>query len=305
MKDAYYFAHDANAKDDPKCVILIDELGLEGYGIYWMLIETLRAEPDYKAPLRMLKGLARKYNTSDEKVLTVVSKYDLFSRDEDYFWSESLLRRMEVYRERKQKLREAGRKGGKAKAMLKPGQSDAKAMLKPGSSDPLALKESKVKESKVKESKVKESKERVLRARASDSETQKAVARDQWTHYKSEFIRTYLEIFKRPISDYESQLIAKHVKSDIDAWRHACELWLENGFNVTNIPDLIKKYKSMLELDGNEIQRATNIPQSVKLNLERMRKEGNISEQAIQKVLAGKLTIKSNPQGFLQLVEVK
>ena len=34
-----YFPHDSNAKDDPKCMVLIDQLGMEGYGIYWVLIE--------------------------------------------------------------------------------------------------------------------------------------------------------------------------------------------------------------------------------------------------------------------------
>jgi len=91
MKDAYYFSHDANAKDDPKCVVLIDELGMEGYGIYWMLVETLRSEADYKCPLRMLNGLARRYNTSAEKVQTVVTRYGLFDRDDEWFWSESLM----------------------------------------------------------------------------------------------------------------------------------------------------------------------------------------------------------------------
>ena len=33
-KDAYYFSHDANAQDDPKCMLLIDQMGLEGYGIF-------------------------------------------------------------------------------------------------------------------------------------------------------------------------------------------------------------------------------------------------------------------------------
>ena len=43
-KDAYYFSHDSNAKDDPKCMLLIEELQLEGYGIYWILIEVLREQ---------------------------------------------------------------------------------------------------------------------------------------------------------------------------------------------------------------------------------------------------------------------
>jgi len=47
VKNAYYFSHDSNAKDDPKCVLLIEQLGLEGYGIYWILIEILRDQPGY------------------------------------------------------------------------------------------------------------------------------------------------------------------------------------------------------------------------------------------------------------------
>ena len=41
-KDAYYFPHDSNATEDPKMMLLIDELGMEGYGIFWMLLEALR-----------------------------------------------------------------------------------------------------------------------------------------------------------------------------------------------------------------------------------------------------------------------
>jgi hypothetical protein len=68
---------------------------------------------------------------------------------------------------------------------------------------------------------------------------------------------------------------------------------------------LIKKYNSTLELERNEIERATNLPQGVKHNLERMKKEGTISERGIKRVLAGERTLKSNPQGYLKLVEVK
>jgi hypothetical protein len=67
-KDAYYFSHDSNAKDDPKCVLLIEQLGLEGYGIFWMLIETLRDQPGYKYPIALISALARRYNTTAEKV---------------------------------------------------------------------------------------------------------------------------------------------------------------------------------------------------------------------------------------------
>lgn len=112
MKDAYYFPHDSNAKDDPKCVLLIEQLGLEGYGIYWMLVETLRDQPEYKYPVSLLPALARRYNTTAEKVKTVVSNYGLFSIENDMiFYSDSLIRRMEPLNERRLKLSEAGKKG--------------------------------------------------------------------------------------------------------------------------------------------------------------------------------------------------
>ena len=143
------------------------------------------------------------------------------------------------------------------------------------------------------------------RSKYANAETQKEVAREQWYKYTNKAIRVYLEVFKRPINDYESQILTRHVTGYMEAWRHTCQVWDENDHNPTNSPDLIKKYKSTLELEGNEIERATNLPQGVKLNLERMKKEGTISERGIKKVLAGELTIKSTPQGYLKLVEVK
>ncbi len=111
-KDAYYFPHDSNAKDDPKCVLLIEQLGMEGYGIYWMLIEILREQPDYTYPLALLPALARRYNTTCEKVKTVVCAYDLFTIEEDkIFFSDSLNRRMQILEEKRIRRSKAGRLG--------------------------------------------------------------------------------------------------------------------------------------------------------------------------------------------------
>lgn len=96
-KETCYFSHDANAKDDFKIMLLIEELGLEGYGIFWVLIETLREQQNYKYPLKLLSVLARKYNTTLAKLEVVVRNYHLFEiEDECFFFSRSLNRRMEV-----------------------------------------------------------------------------------------------------------------------------------------------------------------------------------------------------------------
>ncbi|MFV7791327.1 DUF4373 domain-containing protein [Aliarcobacter lanthieri] len=99
-KETCYFSHDANAKDDFKVMLLIEELGLEGYGIFWVLIETLREQQNYKYPLRLLSVLARKYNTTLAKLEVVVRNYHLFVIEDDcFFYSNSLNRRMQKMQE--------------------------------------------------------------------------------------------------------------------------------------------------------------------------------------------------------------
>lgn len=116
IKDAYYFSHDSNAKDDPKCVLLIEQLGLEGYGIFWVLIEILREQPNFQYPLRLIPSIARKYNTTVEKVKTVIIGYELFLiQDDKIFLSESLNRRMSIFLEKREKLSQAGKKGAQIK----------------------------------------------------------------------------------------------------------------------------------------------------------------------------------------------
>ncbi len=141
-KDAFYFPHDSNAKDDPKCSLLIEQLGLEGYGAFWVLVETLRDQPGYCYPMALLPVIARKYNTTHDKLRAVVETYGLF-RCEDgiFFYSPSLKKRMEKIDNRRKILAESGRKGGlktsKVKARLKPPLSIC-------SSDPQAEKKSKI-----------------------------------------------------------------------------------------------------------------------------------------------------------------
>lgn len=86
-KDAYYFSHDANAQDDPKLMLLINQMAMEGIGIYWCLIEKLRAEKDYCLPLNVLPLFAHRWHTSTEKVQTVVKNYDLFKIVKGRFFS--------------------------------------------------------------------------------------------------------------------------------------------------------------------------------------------------------------------------
>lgn len=152
-KDAYYFSHDSNAKDDPKCVLLIEQLGLEGYGIYWVLIEVLRDQPEYKYPIILVPALARKYNTTTEKMRTVINGYGLFTVDENDFFSFSLIKRMEIYKEKSEKARRSVNSRWEKNKQLPPpieSNTDEIRTYNERITDVIQVKESKVNKSKVK-----------------------------------------------------------------------------------------------------------------------------------------------------------
>ena len=64
--------------------------------------------------------MARRFNTTLEKVKAVIARYDLFEMDGDeFFYSVSLMARMQVLEDNRRRRQIAGQKGGNAKAMLK------------------------------------------------------------------------------------------------------------------------------------------------------------------------------------------
>lgn len=119
-KEAYYFSHDANARNDVKIIRLRRSLGLEGYAIYFCLIEILREQSGYRLAMASIPDIAFELHTSEEKVKVVINSFDLFEIDETHFFSPRLLASMEQYNELKTKLVEAGRKGGLSRASALP-----------------------------------------------------------------------------------------------------------------------------------------------------------------------------------------
>lgn len=55
MKNDQYFKHDAGASGNRKLIRLIDELNMKDYAVYWLLMETLRMQNGYRAPIAILK----------------------------------------------------------------------------------------------------------------------------------------------------------------------------------------------------------------------------------------------------------
>lgn len=134
IRDAFWFPHDSNARDDPKCSLLIDQLGLEGYGIYWVLVETLRDQPGYRYPLSLIPVLARKYNTTTEKARVVVNNYGLFVVDnEEFFLSPALCRKMIKWDEKRELNRIKGLKSGERRRLQAAARTGPELQLNSGS----------------------------------------------------------------------------------------------------------------------------------------------------------------------------
>lgn len=112
-----YFSHDADATSDPAICDLLMDYGNEGYGVWWRLIETLRKQPDYRFPMRSLKGLGYQFQFTglEEMVQKCVDEYGLLSSDGVVVWSKSLDRRMAMMREKSEKARKAGKASAAAR----------------------------------------------------------------------------------------------------------------------------------------------------------------------------------------------
>ena len=115
-KDAYYFSHDANARNDSKMLRVRRMLGLEGYGIYFCLIEMMREQKDFCLDLNNLVDIAYSLHVEEAKIKCVVYDFDLFVIDDNRFYSQRLNESMETYKSLTNKRIEAGRKGGLASA---------------------------------------------------------------------------------------------------------------------------------------------------------------------------------------------
>lgn len=143
MQKAFYFQHDYNASNDHKVLYLRQQFGIEGYGIYWYVIEQL-AQSGGKLPLKIIPVLAMQIQTPQDKVLAVIKNYDLFTIEDEQFFSIRLLKQIEFRAE----LSNEGRKGALArweKKALK--QAENSPPISPPNGEPNA-KERKGKERK-------------------------------------------------------------------------------------------------------------------------------------------------------------
>ena len=142
-KDTYYFSHDSNARNDPKILDMISNYGIISYAWYWVLVEMMREQKDFKLKLCKCNAFAMPLQCDQETVekfvYDCINEFELFDSDEEFFWSNSLIYRMKKVVEKSEKARKSALKRW----------DNANAM--PTQCEGNAINESKVKEIKLKE----------------------------------------------------------------------------------------------------------------------------------------------------------
>lgn len=113
MKDAYYFSHDSNARHDPKILAMRSIYGCEGYGWFWIIIEMLREQENYKLKhdKYICNALAMQTQCNADAMQKYledcINEFELFETDGECFWSNSLIKRMEIKNQKSEKARMA------------------------------------------------------------------------------------------------------------------------------------------------------------------------------------------------------
>jgi hypothetical protein len=163
-KAAYYFSHDSNARTDTKIMAMLCDYKAIGYGCYWAIVEMLSEQDGYKLKLNKLTfnaiamAMLCDCDTINKFVNSCINEYELFESDGEYFWSNSLIRRMEIKEAKRKKRSEAGKKGAESRWKTDNlDQNNSNAMAMPLQTDSTDI----AKDGKEKESKENKSKENI------------------------------------------------------------------------------------------------------------------------------------------------
>ena len=113
-KDSYWFKHDSSAHSDIKMLKIKHIYGFEGIGLYWSTIEVLREQSGYRweSDDSSVQCLATCIGADHERYLNFIKDaigVGLFMVEDGFLFSESLLKRMDVWETKK----ENGKKGGR------------------------------------------------------------------------------------------------------------------------------------------------------------------------------------------------
>ena len=104
MKRNQYIPHEVSMRNTSEVMNLIEKEGMEGYGIYWALMEYLRTQDDYIGDLEVLKSLTRQLRVRMPKLKRILENYGLFCCTETTFVSPKLIEVMRPFEDRRARI---------------------------------------------------------------------------------------------------------------------------------------------------------------------------------------------------------
>jgi hypothetical protein len=252
-KDTFYFSHDYDPLGDPKIQAMTGDYGAIGYGIFWRIVEMLHTDALHKLPFKkyIYSAIAKQMSTnvqqSSNKILHVelsveqteifiqdcIKEYELFSCDDNFFWSDRALRNIE----KKEEISEIRSKAGKTSAEKRKKATKVKQMSTSVEQVKTNVQQNPTKEIKGKEIK---GKEIILNSRcyAKIPELQTAAAAAM-KNFKKDFNEKIL-------AAQAHELATKYVNKPIDDLQALCNTWM-------------KKYeKEQIELYGTNKLNGAN-----------------------------------------------
>lgn len=114
IKDAFYFKHDCNARNDEKLLSVRRKYGMEGYGVYWALVEKMRESKDYQIK-KDYNDIAWDLRVGEDIIKSVVEDFNLFSVKGDKIYSRRLMEDMKAWDKKKENMAERGKKMAQAR----------------------------------------------------------------------------------------------------------------------------------------------------------------------------------------------
>lgn len=242
-KEAYYFPHFCNARHDRKIKRLRKELGVEGYGIYFMLLELLREQQDMRYPLCDVDLVADEFGTSEQKVNAVIKAYELFEIDmEEKFFSPKMLVYLEPYFRMKQQRIEASKKAVEAR----------KALKQPTDNRPITETLPTDNQSKVKERKEKENKVKYINVSEFENIS---IEENKVAEFNYLFEKSKLDWIVKKL---DSWLETKNKKcKGLKSFKAYCNNWVEHSYNSQN--NITPTNRKIVQPEPNKAPKITKI----------------------------------------------
>lgn len=116
-KQTFYFPHDSNARNDDRIIAVRMRHKMEGYGVYFAILERILESSDYMS-IKDYNVIAFDLHVGSDLVKSVVEDFGLFSFTDDgkYFYSNSFNERMRPLENIREQRRLAGKKSAEKRA---------------------------------------------------------------------------------------------------------------------------------------------------------------------------------------------